>query len=286
MSAVAETPTGTRPELRGDRPGPARPTALARIRASRVVVHVTQAVIIIGVYLLWQVGTDAGFVDPFLWSTPGAVGERLVQWTTDGTILTNLLITLYEAAAAFVIGAVSGIVLGFLLGMADFWARVLHPFVSVLNAVPRLVFAPLFFLIFGLGPNSKIAIAVTLIFFLVFFNAYQGVREVDRTVLNNARMLGAARRGQVVRYVLLPSALTWILSSLQVSVGFAMIGVIVGEYLGASQGLGYVIARSQGNLDTTGVMAGLIVLSVVAVLVVFGIGRLERYLVRWKSDAR
>lgn len=251
-----------------------------------VIVRVTQVAIVVGAILFWQIGTAVGFVDPFLWSTPLDVVGRLGQWFNDGTILGNLLITLYEAAAAFLIGTISGVVLGFLLGMADFWARVLHPFVSVLNAVPRLVFAPIFFLIFGLGPNSKIAIAVTLIFFVVFFNAYQGVREVDPTVRDNARMLGAVSRRQLVRHVLLPSALTWILSSLQVSVGFAMIGVIVGEYLGSSQGLGYVIARSQGNLDITGVMTGLLVLTAVAIIVTLGIGRLERYLTRWKSEAR
>ena len=107
---------------------------------------------------------------------------------------------------------------------------------------------------------------------------------MDKTVLNNAQMLGAVSKWQSIRYVLLPSALAWILSSLQVSVGFAMVGVIVGEYLGSSEGLGYIIARAQGNLDTTGVMAGLVVLSIVAALVTFGIAGVERNLVKWKVD--
>lgn len=261
-------------------------TAVSRRRSrTTVVVRITQVLIILAVLAWWQLGTLWGVIDPFLWSTPTDVWGRVIAWLTDGTVLENLLVTLYEAAMAFLIGTVSGVVLGFLLGMTDFWAKVLHPFVSVMNAIPRLVFAPIFFLIFGLGPESKIAIAVSLIFFVVFFNAYQGVREVDPVILNNARMLGAARRGQQVRYVLLPSALTWILSSLQVSVGFAMIGVIVGEYLGSARGLGYVIARSQGNLDTTGVMAGLVILSVVAVVVTIVIGRVERHLTRWKRAA-
>jgi NitT/TauT family transport system permease protein len=251
-----------------------------------VLVRVTQVLIVVAVLGWWQLGTMWGVVDPFLWSRPADVWQRVITWLTDGTVMENLLVTLYEAAMAFLIGTVSGVVLGFLLGMTDFWSKVLHPFVSVINAIPRLVFAPIFFLIFGLGPDSKIAIAVSLIFFVVFFNAYQGVREVDPVVLDNARMLGAARRGQQVRFVLLPSALTWILASLQASVGFAMIGVIVGEYLGSARGLGYVIARSQGNLDTTGVMAGLIILSVVAVVVTVVIGRVERHLMRWKRAAR
>lgn len=248
-------------------------------------VRFVQIAILIAIFAYWQIGTSTHFIDPFLWSRPSDVWQRIVLWSTDGTIVNNLLVTLYEAGMAFFFGALAGIIVGFLLGMADFWSRVFHPYISVLNAVPRLVFAPLFFLIFGLGPNSKIAIAFTLIFFIVFFNAYRGVREVDKTVLNNAKMLGATRNWQLIRYVLLPSALTWILSSLQVSVGFAVIGVIVGEYLGSAEGLGYIIARAQGNLDTTGVMAGLVVLSIVAALVAFGIARLEQWLVRWKADS-
>lgn len=255
-----------------------------RLRANRGLIRAIQILIVVAVVAFWQIGSSTGFIDPFLWSKPNDVAVRIVQWFKDGTILINLSVTLYEAAMAFASGVIAGIIVGFLLGMADFWAKVLGPFVSVLNAIPRLVFAPLFFLIFGLGPNSKIAIAFSLVFFIVFFNVFRGVREVDKTVLNNAQMLGAVSKWQSIRYVLLPSALAWILSSLQVSVGFAMVGVIVGEYLGSSEGLGYIIARAQGNLDTTGVMAGLVVLSIVAALVTFGIAGVERNLVKWKVD--
>lgn len=284
MSAAAEVRQAVLPAV--EAPDQVEKKAARRTSRTAVVVHSTQVLIVVVVLAWWHFGTMWGLIDPFLWSTPVDVWGRMMTWLSDGTILHNLLVTLYEAGMAFLIGTVSGVVLGFLLGMTDFWSKVLHPFVSVMNAVPRLVFAPIFFLIFGLGADSKIAIAVSLIFFVVFFNAYQGVREVDPVILNNARMLGAAKRIQQVRYVFFPSALTWILSSLQVSVGFAMIGVIVGEYLGSSEGLGYVIARSQGNLDTTGVMAGLVILSVVAVVVTIVIGRVERYLTRWKRAAR
>jgi NitT/TauT family transport system permease protein len=253
-----------------------------RQRRSRWLVHGTQLLLLVAVIAFWQIGSTTGLLDEFLWSTPADAWDRVVQWLGDGTIADNLFTTLYEAVVAFVLGVVGGVLAGFALAMSDFWSRVLNPYVVLLNAIPRLVFAPLFFLLFGLGPNSKIALGFTLVFFIVFFNAFRGVREVDRVILDNARMLGAVSRWQRIRYVLLPSALTWILSSLHAAVGFAMIGAIVGEYLGSSEGLGHVIAQAQGNLDATGVMAGLIVLSVVAAVVELGVTQLERRLIKWK----
>ena len=136
---------------------------------------------------------------------------------------------------------------------------VFDPYIKMLNAVPRVVLAPLFLLWFGLGIWSKVALAVTLVFFVMFFSTYQGVRDADRVLIDNVRMLGASER-QLVRHVLVPSALTWIFSSLQTSLGFAMVGAVVGEYLGATRGLGYVISQAEGTFDTTGVFAGMTVL--------------------------
>jgi NitT/TauT family transport system permease protein len=153
----------------------------------------------------------------------------------------------------------------------------------MLNAVPRVVLAPLFLLWFGLGIWSKVALAVTLVFFVMFFNTYQGVRDADRVIIDNVRMLGATER-QLVRHVLIPSALTWIFSSLQTSLGFAMVGAVVGEYLGSARGLGYVISQAEGTFDTTGVFAGMTVLSTVVVLVSAGVTRLEKWLLRWKTE--
>ncbi len=154
----------------------------------------------------------------------------------------------------------------------------------MLNALPRVVLAPIFLLWFGLGIWSKVALGVTVVFFIVFFNTYQGVREVDPVILNNARMLGASER-QLVRHVLVPSALTWIFSSLHISIGFAIIAVVVGEYLGASHGVGYLISQAEGVFDTTGVFAGMVVLSGVVLLVGIGVNRLERWLLRWKPNS-
>lgn len=263
------------------------------MRASRnsswrgLLVLALQLFIVVAVVGTWELGTnvDVGpnkqLIDPFIWSRPTKILARVAEWLGSGIILNNVFITLYEALMGFLLGALAGVVVGFLLARSELWSRVLNPFIQVLNALPRLVFAPIFFLLFGLDENSKIALGFSLVFFIVFFNAYQGVREVDRNVFNNVRMLGANER-QMTWHVLLPSALTWILTSLHTSVGFAMVGAVVGEYLGSSRGLGHVISQSEGNLDATGVWAGMLVLCVVVVVVEVVVTQLEHRLVRWK----
>ncbi len=257
--------------------------------ANKLFVVGLQLAIVVVVVGVWEVGTgivvgpNRFAVDPFIWSRPSKIVARVSEWLQSGIILNNVFITLYEALMSFLLGALAGIVVGFLLGRSDLWSRVLNPFIQVLNALPRLVFAPIFFLLFGLDENSKIALGFSLVFFIVFFNAYQGVREVDRNVFNNVRMLGANERN-MTWHVLLPSALTWILTSLHTSVGFAMVGAVVGEYLGAARGLGHVIAQSEGNLDATGVWAGMFVLCVVVVFVEVLVTQLEHRLVRWKPQ--
>jgi NitT/TauT family transport system permease protein len=237
----------------------------------------------LGVIILaaWQALSTAGILDKFFFSRPSDVLARVFQWVLTGSIWTHLLVTLEEAFLSFALGVASGILFGFLLARTPFLSELLNPYIRVLNALPRVVLAPIFLLWFGLGIWSKVALGVTVVFFIVFFNTYQGVREVDPVILNNARMLGASER-QLVRHVLVPSALTWIFSSLHISIGFAIIAVVVGEYLGASHGVGYLISQAEGVFDTTGVFAGMVVLSGVVLLVGIGVNRLEGWLLRWK----
>jgi NitT/TauT family transport system permease protein len=230
----------------------------------------------------WQWAANAGAIDPFFLSRPSDIAERIWMWVSSGMLWRHLAVTLEESVLGLVIGGVLGVTIGFALARAPFAARVLEPYIMMLNAVPRVVLAPLFLLWFGLGIWSKVALSVTLVFFVMFFSTYQGVREASRVIINNVRMLGATER-QLVRHVLFPSALTWIFSSLQVSLGFAMVGAVVGEYLGATRGLGYVISQAEGTFDTTGVFAGMFVLSIVVVSASAGVSRLERWLLRWKG---
>ncbi len=229
----------------------------------------------------WQTLVSLKVVDAFFVSRPSDIALRVGTWVISGSLWRHLWTTLEESMLGLLIGSALGITLGFSLGRSPVLARVFDPYIKGLNAVPRVVLAPLFLLWFGLGIWSKVALAVTLVFFVMFFNTYQGVRDADRVLIDNVRMLGATER-QLVRHVLVPSALTWIFSSLQTSLGFAMVGAVVGEYLGATRGLGYVIAQAEGTFDTTGVFAGMTVLAVVVVIVSAAVTRLERWLLRWK----
>jgi NitT/TauT family transport system permease protein len=249
-----------------------------------------QVGILVVILIVWQVGSfikldeDHYLIDPFYFSRPTKIWLRAVEWVQEGTIWKHLIVTAEEAVGAFVLGVVLGVVVGFALARWDFMARVFTPYIVVINALPRLVFAPIFILLLGLDQRSKIAIGFSLVFFIVFFNAFQGVREVDRSVFNNARMLGAGE-WQMTRHVLLPSAMGWVLASIHTSVGFAMAGVVVGEYIGSSKGLGYLIANAEGNLDATGTWAGLFVISIFVIIVELGVTQAERRLVRWRPSA-
>jgi NitT/TauT family transport system permease protein len=249
---------------------------------SRTSIRVSQVALGIAFFGLWQAGVSLKVLDPFFFSRPSDIAARIVSWVSSGSIWRHLAVTLEESLLGLVIGSVMGISLGFALARSPFAAHVLDPYITMLNAVPRVVLAPLFLLWFGLGIWSKVALAVTLVFFVMFFNTYQGVRDADRVIVDNVRMLGATER-QLMRHVLFPSALSWIFSSLHTSLGFAMVGAVVGEYLGAARGLGYVIAQAEGTFDTTGVFAGMTVLSAVVAVVGAGVTRLERYLLRWKA---
>jgi NitT/TauT family transport system permease protein len=154
----------------------------------------------------------------------------------------------------------------------------------VLNSIPRIVLAPIFVIWFGLGPASKVASAVVLVFFPVFFNAFQGAREVDRNLVANARILGASDR-RVTLQVVIPSATSWIFTSLHVSFGFALIGAIVGEYIGATKGIGLLVAQSQGTFNAAGVYAAMVILAVVALLAEGLLTFAERRIFRWKPTS-
>jgi len=243
---------------------------------------------------LWQIGTTVPvggdyLLPPFFFSTPMDVAARVVKWFVEGTVWRHLWITLYEAMMAFIIGSAAGVVIGFWFARQPMVAAVLDPYVKMINALPRVVLAPIFALWFGLGPASKIALGITLVFFIVFFNVYQGIREVSPAVLANARMLGMSDRA-LMRHVYWPSALSWMFSSLHTSVGFAVVGAVVGEYLGAAAGLGYLIQQAEGVFDVAGVFAGMFVLAVFVILIDMVVTAIEKRLLVWRpvatTDAR
>ncbi len=196
-------------------------------------------------------------------------------------IYRHLGVTLLETVLAFGIGTVLGLLFGLWLALAPTASAILDPYLKAANAMPRVILAPIFSLWLGLGIWSKVALAVTLVFFVVFFNVYQGVKEVSPVVLANARMLGASRR-QLLRTVYLPSATSWVFSSLHTSVGLAFVGAVVGEYLGSARGVGYLILQAEGTFDVNTVFAGIVVLTAFALLLDGIVGRIERRLMKWQ----
>lgn len=234
----------------------------------------------------WELAATL-WVDPFFYSKPSRIWDRLAGWFTTGTdfgsIWYQLWVTVEEAVFGFALGAIAGVVLGVILGRSQYFADVLAPFIKAANAVPRIVLASLFVIWFGLGLASKVATVIVLVFFAVFFNAFTGAREVDRNLIDNARILGASRR-QVLRSIVLPSATSWILSSLHTAFGFALIGAVVGEYAGSKAGVGFLIANAQGTFDSAGIYAAMLIITAVALLAEWGIGHLENRLLRWRPS--
>jgi NitT/TauT family transport system permease protein len=218
------------------------------------------------------------------WFMPfGFGGSRLFPDGLAGRadIYLHLGTTLLETVLAFGIGTVLGLGCGLWLALAPVASAILEPYITAANSMPRVILAPIFALWFGLGIWSKVALAVTLVFFIVFFNVYQGVKEVSPVVLANARMLGANQR-QLLRTVYLPSATSWVFSSLHTSVGLAFVGAVVGEYLGSARGVGYLILQAEGTFDVNTVFAGIAVLTAFALMLDGIVSKLEKRLMKWQ----
>ena len=260
---------------------------------SRVALLLLQACVAVASIALWYVLTTYPvfgkiLLPPFFFSNPLDVAQQIVKWFATGVIWKHLWVTLIEAMLAFVIGSIGGVLVGFWFARQPRTAAVFDPYVKMANALPRVVLAPIFTLWLGLGIWSKVALGVTLVFFIVFFNVYQGVKEVSATVLANGRMLGMSER-QLTRHVYWPSALSWMFSSLHTSVGFAVVGAVVGEYLGSAAGLGYIIQQAEGVFDVAGVFAGMFVLAAFVIVIDMLVTIVEKRLLVWRpvvGDAR
>ncbi|MDY7536772.1 ABC transporter permease [Undibacterium sp. RTI2.1] len=247
-----------------------------------IFLRIALAVVTLGA---WELSVKAGLIDPFFFSQPTAIYEQLMTWITEGTaqgpLWRELLVTMEETVLGFLIGSFLGIFFGIALGRNKLAADVLSIYIKVANAIPRVVLGSIFIIMFGLGMGSKIALAVVMVFFVVFGNAFQGVREADKNLIANAYILGASKR-QVTFSVVFPSALTWILASLHVSFGFALVGAVVGEFLGARHGIGLLIATAQGTFNAAGVFAAMIVLAVVALAAEYLLTAIENRLLKWR----
>lgn len=250
----------------------------ARIWATRLFV----LLVLIGA---WQLASEHSKVANFFFGSPVGVGTRIAHWFLSGTIYQHLSVTLIETVLSFALGAAFAVFIGLWLALSRFWSGVFDPFIKAVNTMPRLILAPIFSLWFGLGIWSKVALGVTIVFFIVFFNVYQGIREVSPVLLANVRMLGANNR-QLIQRVYVPSAMTWVFSSLHLSVGMAFVGAVIGEYLGSAAGVGYLILEGELTFDMNTVLAGIVVLTIFALILDLFITLFENNLLSWRVTNR
>lgn len=258
------------------------------VRRHRRLVIFLRIAILVTMLGTWEAAARAHWIDPFFFAMPSMIGTQLWDWilhgTSQGPLWGEVWVTLEETFLGFVIGSVIGVVAGIVLGRDKLMADVFSIYIKVGNSIPRIVLGSIFVIALGLGLASKVALAVVMVFFVVFGNAFQGVREADRALIANARILGASPF-QVTTSVIIPAAMSWILASLHTSFGFALVGAVVGEFLGSRHGMGQLISTEQGLFNTSGVFAAMIVLAIVALAADYGLTWLENRLLKWRPPS-
>jgi len=262
--------------------------AQARIRRRRMMIIALRLLVLVVVLGGWEVAARRKWIDPFFYSMPSLIWGQIVEWvqngTSQGSLWMQVAVTLEETVIGFLIGSIAGVICGILLGRNKLLSDVFSLYIQIANSIPRVVLGSIFVIALGLGMASKVALAVVMVFFVVFGNAFQGVREADKYMIANAQILGASPR-QLTMAVVIPSAMSWILASLHVSFGFALVGAVVGEFLGAKEGIGLLISTAQGAFNASGVFAAMIVLAVVALAADFLLSSLEKRLLKWRPAA-
>ena len=262
--------------------------AKRRLRRHRWLIIALRVLVLIVALGGWELAARRQWIDPFFYAMPSAIWAQIVEWLREGTaqgpLWLQVLVTLEETVLGFLIGAAAGILCGIVLGRIKLLSEVFSLYIQIANSIPRVVLGSVFVIALGLGMASKVALAVVMVFFVVFANAFQGVREADKYMIANAQILGASPM-KVTTAVVIPSAMSWILASLHVSFGFALVGAVVGEFLGAKQGIGLLISTAQGAFNAAGVFAAMIVLAVVALLADFLLTTAEKRLLKWRPQA-
>lgn len=267
-----------------------------------------QITILVVTFVIWEWGFDLrkiailkpivpSLLDPYFISKPSAIWTSFLKLgcfadkagfaacfeANSNNLWLATIVTLKNMLWGFIGGTVSGVVMGLLLGRSDYLARIFGPYVVAANSVPRIALVPLIILMFGLGDMSKIVTAWIVVFFVVFFNTFEGTRSVDRDQIAAARLLGASEL-TVLRTVVIPSALAWVFASLTPAVSFALIGVIVGEFIGAERGLGKLIIEAEARANAAEMMVAIFVMMIVGIILAFFVRRVQSYLLRWQPQ--
>jgi NitT/TauT family transport system permease protein len=276
----------TAPDIERGRPAAAADETPVRTPAGdmRGGMLVWQVVLGVAILAAWQAASGR-LIDNFFISNPVDVFWRLLGWIRDGSLFGHIWATVYETGLGFLIGSVLGAALGIWLGVSPLAARLLNPYLNALNALPKVALAPLFVLWFGLGIESKVALAAVLVLFLVFLNTFAGVREVDQDLIDAARLMRATR-AQVIAKVIIPSAMSWMFAGLKISVPYALIGAVLGEMIAANRGLGYLVQFSGSQFDAAGVFAVLLVIALLAVGLNFLVEIVQHRMERWRIVSR
>jgi NitT/TauT family transport system permease protein len=255
--------------------------AEAAIGRRRIAILVLRVVVGIGFLALWHFASGR-WIDTLLISSPEAVGARLWRWTLDGTLWTNLSVTLEATFFGFIIGCAMGFCLGLMFGRFQLLAEVFDPYITAIYSIPKIALAPLFIIWFGIGIESKVAVSAAIVFFVIFLNTYAGVREVNPLYVNTTRIMGGGEFS-VLRYVIIPSAASWVITGLKVSVPYALVGTVIGEFMSSNSGIGFLISQATGLFNTASVYAGIIVLAIVGALINTGLKYFETWILRWRG---
>lgn len=250
-------------------------------RGRRFWARTARVLIVVAFVGAWQAIGTRSPVERLTFSTPESVLTTLGRWTDDATFWRDLGITLTEAVLGYLMGVGSGVALAAVVFSSTTIERFLRPFVAVFNALPKVVLAPLFLLWFGIGISSKVYFTASVIFFIIFYGAYTGMKAIDVSLVNNMRALGASAVDLTV-HVYAPAILTWIVAGLRLSFTFAILATVLGEFLGGTEGLGVRISLATQQLQNNVVIAGIIAIALVAVLVDRSLVRVERRFTRWK----
>lgn len=237
-----------------------------------------------GLLLVWEVSAGR-WIDPFWFSQPSAIFARLATWARSGQLAFHLFVTFQETALGFFWGALAGIALGFLLGMNPLLGRLVGPFLTALYTVPRIALAPLFVLWFGIGLRTKVVFSAVIVFFLVFYTTYDGVRNVDAALINVVRVMGATRR-HILLKVLVPATLTAVFLGLRVAIPYALVGAVVGEIVASNKGLGFLLNSASFNFDTPAVFASIFVMMALSLLLHSAVEAVQRRVLRWKTTGQ
>jgi NitT/TauT family transport system permease protein len=273
--------------------GRASRTQPRRRSAGGLRITLTQVLILAVVLGVWEALTRITWFqqntifDPFFISRPSLIGARIWQWMQPGknAIWPHLASTLYATGLGLLVGTASGFAVGVMLAQSRFWAKVLNPFIVSMNSMPRIAFVPLITMLFGLGLASKVVTAWFMVFFLVFFNTYKGANSVEQELVNFCRTLGG-RRSQILWRVRIPTAAAWTFASLPNAISFALIGVVLAEFVGSTTGVGYLLTTALATLNATDMFASIVILSLVGVGLVYLISAIERRLLHWSSEFR